>query len=93
MHTEYVFGAVFPSEILLRDSIKLVEVKQPVDASGGVCGEVGRGGVRYPRNLAVARRKKTRKLGGLRRRYSRAGLEEVLSSEQDEESWNRGLAP
>jgi hypothetical protein len=52
----------------------------------------GRGGVRHLGNLEVGRSpgkymkgcatKKNKKIDGLRRRYSRAGLEEVLRGEQ-----------
>jgi hypothetical protein len=42
--------------------------------------------------IGFARRKK-KKIDGLRQRYSRAGLEEVLGGEEDEEAYNRKLSP
>jgi hypothetical protein len=63
----------------------------------------GRDGVRHLGNLTGAtifgmvygrlRVERIKKIDSLRRRYSRAGLEEVLKGEGDEEAYNRKIAP
>ena len=93
---------------MLRDGVELVEVEQRVDGSGGICGEDDDVLVRERRREKSRkfggatifgmvydrlRVRKKKKIDGLRRRYSRAGLEEVVRGEEDEGAYNRKLAP
>ena len=98
--------AVFPSEMMLRGGVKSVEVEQHVDGLGGAHADddmllrerrretsrkFGGATILGMVNDRVARRKK--KIDDLRQRYSRAGLEEVLGGEEDEETYNRKPSP
>ncbi len=99
--------AVFLSEMVLRGGVKSVEVEQHVDGLGGAHADddmllrerrretsrkFGGATILGMVNDRVARRKK-KKIDDLRQRYSRAGLEEVLGGEEDEETYNRKPSP
>ena len=93
--------AVFPNEMLLRGGVKLVEAGLHAGGSGGVCGEEDGDVLLRERRRETCRKfggvtifgmvydrlrvEKDKKIDSLRRRYSRAGLEEDLGGEQDEE--------